>query len=312
MTQLWIEKYRPRVIEDCVLPSGTKDLFRRVVSEPGPPMNMLFHGSPGVGKTTVLRAIANEKELDLYFVNMSMKGNIDTLRTEIQQFASTVSLTGNGKLVGGDEFDYSNPQSTQPALRAMLEEFHDSCRFIFTCNFPKRIIEPLLSRLVLVDFSIPADEREAVAFEFMKRLRFVLDSEGVEYDKEALASLIIDRFPNYRKMLNDCQRAYNEVGRVDHSVTKFGVDDSFTELVGFMRARKYTDVRKWIGRNTDIDTAVLFRKFYDAADDLVTKGSVPQMVLHLGEYQHKAAYVADHEINLASCFAELMADMEWR
>ena len=311
MSELWVEKYRPSRIADCVLPEGVMTLLQRVVDTSGPPMNMLFSGSPGTGKTTALRAIAAEKEMDLMFINMSIRGNIDTLRTDIQQFASTVSLGGNGKLVGGDEFDYSNQQSTQPALRGMLEEFHDTCRFIFTCNYPKRIIDPLLGRLVTVDFSVPPAEKEAMAMAFMKRLRAILDAEGVDYERSALANIIIDRFPNYRKIVSDCQRAFNETGRVDQGVVRLGLDEDFDELLGHMRDRRFGDVRKWIARNADIEPASLYRRFYDKADTLVTKKSIPQMVLILGEYQHRAAFVADPEINTAACFAELMADMEW-
>ena len=313
MTSLWVEKYRPQKVADCVLSPGLEKLFENIVANTDLPQNMLLHGGPGIGKTTVARAVAAEKDLDVLFVNMSMRGNIDTLRTEIQQFASTVSLeSSSGKLVIGDEFDYSNQQSTQPALRGMIEEFHESCRFFFTCNYPRRIIDPLLSRLTLVDFTVTGDDKAAMAKAFMRRLRHVLDSEGVEYDRPALAKLIIDRFPNFRKVINDCQRAYNEVGRIDASVERFGIDETFDELVGYMRERKFTEVRRWIGRNSDVDQTTVFRRFYDAAGDLVQKSSVPQLVLVLGEYQHKSAFVADHEINMAACLAEVMGSVEWK
>ena len=311
MTNLIIEKYRPRTIAECVLSSSVQSLLQRVVDDEGPPQNMLFHGGPGIGKTTALRALARQKELDLFFINMSVRGNIDTLRTEIQQFASSVSLTGNGKLVGGDEFDYSNQQSTQPALRGMIEEFQENCRFVFTCNYPRRIIEPLLSRLVSVDFSIPAEEKERVAGDFMRRVRYILDEEGIEYDRGALAGLIIDRFPNFRKILNDCQRTYNEVGRIDQSVGRIGIDKSFQELIGHMRAKKFREVRGWVARNSDLDPATIFRRFYDQANELFDKRYVPQLVLTLADYQHKAALVMDQEINTSACFAEVMADAEW-
>ena len=310
--ELLIEKHRPGRVADCILPSGIANMFSSLVDNDGSVQNMILHGEPGVGKTTVARALAAEKGLDTFFVNMSLHGNMDLLRTEVQQFASTVSLGGSGKLFIGDEFDSVNNQAAQRALRGMIEEFHESCRFVFTCNNLGTVIDPLLSRLVVVDFRIPPEEREELAMAFMKRTTAILEEEGIPFDKEAVASLIVERFPNFRRILNDVQRAYNELGRIDHSVSRFGIDENFNELVGYMRDRKFGDVRRWVGRNSDIDTATLVRRFYTTADELVEKESVPQMILILADYQHRAAFVADHEVNNSAMFAEIMADVRWR
>lgn len=306
MNELWVEKYRPSRVMDCILPKGTKDAFSQFVKDKYVP-NLLLTGGPGVGKTTVAKAMLAECEFDWIVINGSLDGNIDTLRTKIKDFASTVSFSGNRKYVILDEADYLNPQSTQPALRNFMEEYSKNCGFILTCNFKNRIIEPLHSRCSVVDFKIEKAEKPKMAMQFMKHVMAILEDEGIEYDQKAVASLIQKHFPDWRRVLNELQR-YSATGKIDTGILVNLGDDNFSQLINTLRERNFNEMRKWVGQNSDIEPAVIFRKLYDVASEVLEPRSVPQLILHIANYSYKAAFVADHEVNLVACLTEIMAD----
>ena len=303
---LWVEKYRPKTINDCILPEELKNTFSKIV-ESGELPNMLFTGSAGLGKTTVAKALCNELNLDWIMINGSEDGNIDTLRGKIKQFASTVSLQGGYKVVILDEADYLNPQSTQPALRGFIEEFANNCRFILTCNFKNRIIEPLHSRCGVYEFN--AGDKPTLCGEFMTRCQEILLAEGVTlHSPQALADLIMKFFPDWRRVLNELQRR-SVLGPIDSSV----VDNtgSFDDLFVSLKNKDFKTMRKWVVNNIDIDAAAIFRGVYDSMTDKVTPQSIPQLVLILADYQYKNAFVADHELNVVACLTEVMANVEF-
>lgn len=307
---LWCEKYRPRKVSECILPKSLKDTFTAIVST-GELPNMMFSGTAGVGKTTVARALCNELDLDYIIINGSEEGNIDTLRGKIKQFASSVSLHGSYKVVILDEADYLNPQSTQPALRGFIEEFSNNCRFILTCNFKQRIIEPLHSRCSVYDFSIPTKEKPAIAAGFFKRLMTVLENENVEYDQKALATLIEKHFPDWRRVLNECQR-YSVSGKIDAGVLINIDNDNIKTLMSSLKSKDFKKMRKWVVDNIDVEPQSIFRMLYDNMVEYAQPQSIPQIVLILADYQHKNAFVADHEINVVACLTELMANVDWK
>jgi DNA polymerase III delta prime subunit len=306
---LWVEQYRPPSIKECILPERLKNVFQSFVDKNQVP-NLLLTGGPGVGKTTVARALLNELDLDYIIINGSMKGNIDTLRTEISQFASTVSFTGGRKYVILDEADYLNPQSTQPALRNFMEEFSNNCGFILTCNFKNRIIEPLHSRCSVVDFTMSKKEKAGLASQFMKRVENILKMKGVEFDQKVIAELIMKHMPDWRRVLNELQR-YSVTGKIDVGILTTLGDESFDSLVSMMKNQDFTSIRKWVVDNADIESSTLFRKLYDYANKKMKPMSVAQMVLILAKYQYQAAFVVDHEINNVACLLEIMTDCEW-
>ncbi len=306
---LWVEQYRPPSIKECILPERLKNVFQAFVDKNQVP-NLLLTGGPGVGKTTVARALLNELDLDYIIINGSMKGNIDTLRTEISQFASTVSFTGGRKYVILDEADYLNPQSTQPALRNFMEEFSNNCGFILTCNFKNRIIEPLHSRCSVVDFTMSKKEKAGLASQFMKRVENILKMKGVEFDQKVIAELIMKHMPDWRRVLNELQR-YSVTGKIDVGILTTLGDESFDSLVSMMKNQDFTSIRKWVVDNADIESSTLFRKLYDYANKKMKPMSVAQMVLILAKYQYQAAFVVDHEINNVACLLEIMTDCEW-
>ena len=306
---LWVEKYRPKKISDCVLTDELADTFQQFVSQKNIP-NLLLAGGPGVGKTTVARAMLEEISADYIVINGSMNGNIDTLRNEIKDFASTVSFSASRKYVILDEADYLNPQSTQPALRNFMEEFSKNCGFILTCNFKNRIIEPLHSRCSVVEFSIPKDQKPKLASRFFWRAQEILEDENVEFDKKVLANVITNYFPDWRRALNELQR-YSATGKIDSGILAHKGDASVEELVGYLKAKSFSDMRKWVAQNSDIDTATILRKLYDLATDKLKPHSVAQLVLIIADYQYKAAFVADQEINLVACMTEVMANCEF-
>jgi DNA polymerase III delta prime subunit len=272
--------------------------------------NLLLSGSAGTGKTTIAKALCDELGCDFLLINCSEDGNIDTLRTKIRNFASTVSLGGGKKVVILDEFDYSNAQSTQPALRGFIEEFAANCRFILTCNFKNRIIEPLHSRCTTVEFSIPQKEKPRLAKEFMDRVKGILQDEGVKYDEKVVAELIMRYFPDFRKVLNELQR-YSVGGEIDVGILQSVGEIRVKELVGFMREKNFNEVRKWVVQNLDNDQSRIFRQVYDNLYTYFKPQSIPQAVLILSDYQYKAAFVADSEINLTACLVHLMMECEF-
>lgn len=308
---LWCEKYRPRTISECVLPADLNKTFQEIVDSGNIP-NMMFSGTAGLGKTTVARAICNMLDIDYIVINASEAGNIDTLRTTIKQFASTVSLSGGLKVVILDEADYLNPQSTQPALRGFIEEFSNNCRFILTCNFKNRIIEPLHSRCSVYEFNTSSKVRAGLSGKFMTRLIHILESEGItKYDKNALAQLIIKYGPDWRRVINEVQR-YSASGSIDAGMLVNLSEDSFDALKAHLKDKDFTKTRKWVAENSDTDSSVIFRKLYDTMADHLSVDSLSQVIIILAEYQYKNAFVADHELNTVACLTEIMAIGEWK
>lgn len=306
---IWVEKYRPKTVADTILPEELKNTFQQFVEQGNIP-NLILAGSAGVGKTTIARAMLDQLDCDYIVINGSMNGNIDTLRNEILNFASTVSLGGGRKYVILDEADYLNANSTQPALRNFMEEFSRNCGFILTCNFKNRIIEPLHSRCSVIDFKISKKDMGKLAMQFMKRVLSILDTESVTYDKAVVAEVIQKHFPDWRRVLNELQR-YSATGKIDSGILANIQESSIKDLVGLLKDRNLSEVRKWIIQNTDQDQSAVFRKFYDTAKDYFKPDSIPPLILFISQYQYQAAFVADAEINLAAFFVEVMKDCEF-
>lgn len=307
---LWVEKYRPRTIEDTILPAALKSVFTEFVNKKEVP-NLLLTGRAGVGKTTVARALLEEIGADYIIINGSMNGNIDTLRNEIKQFASSVSFTGTRKYVILDEADYLNPQSTQPALRNFMEEFSKNCGFILTCNFRNRIIDPLHSRCSVVDFKIPKADKPKLAADFFKRVQDILTAENVTFNQQVLAQIVERYFPDFRRTLNELQR-YGATGNIDTGILANFQESKFLNLISFLKDKNFTNVRKWVAEHSDIEDTVMFRQLYDTAAEHVRANSIPQLVLIIADYQYKSAFVADREINLVACLTELMVEVEFK
>ena len=305
---LWTEKYRPKTIEDCILPERLKLPFQEYVNQRNIP-NLLLAGGAGVGKTTVAKALCNEVGCDYIVINGSDESGIDTFRTKIKNYASSMSLTGGRKVIIIDEADYLNPNSTQPALRNAIEEFASNCSFIFTCNYKNRIIEPLHSRCAVIEFSLKNGEKAKMASAFFKRIQSVLQSESVEYDDKVIAELIKKHFPDFRRIINELQR-YSQFGKIDTGVLAQIGDISISEIVKFIRDKDFGSIRKWVASN-DVDSNTLYRKLYDSMYDLMKPQSIPQAVLILADYQYKAAFVADQEINTVACLTEIMVNCEF-
>jgi DNA polymerase III delta prime subunit len=302
---LWVEKYRPQTIEECVLPMSLKSTFSDMVAK-GEPQNLLFSGSAGVGKTTVAKALCNEMGCDWIIINCSEEGNIDTLRTKIRQFASTVSLTGDvKKVVILDEFDYSNANSIQPALRGAIEEFSNNCRFVLTCNYKSRIIEPIHSRCTCIDFSLPNSEKPKIAAQMMERCSYILGKEGITFDKKVLGQLIMKHFPDMRRILNELQR-YSVSGKIDIGILSSVQDAEINSLMKALSSKDFASVRRWAAINAETSPQEIYRKIYDALTDHLEKQSIPEAILILADYQYKSAFVADQEINLVACLVQLM------
>ena len=305
---LWTEKYRPKTIEDCILPERLKLPFQEYVNQRKIP-NLLLAGGAGVGKTTVAKALCNEVGCDYIVINGSDESGIDTFRTKIKNYASSMSLTGGRKVIIIDEADYLNPNSTQPALRNAIEEFASNCSFIFTCNYKNRIIEPLHSRCAVIEFSLKNGEKAKMASAFFKRIQSVLQSESVDYDDKVIAELIKKHFPDFRRIINELQR-YSQFGKIDTGVLAQIGDISISEIVKFIRDKDFGSIRKWVATN-DVDSNTLYRKLYDSMYDLMKPQSIPQAVLILADYQYKAAFVADQEINTVACLTEIMVNCEF-
>ncbi len=270
----------------------------------------MFYGKAGTGKTTVARALANELGADCILINCSEENGIDTLRTKIRQYASTISLSDTQKIVILDEFDYANAQSIQPALRGAIEEFHGNCRFILTCNYKNRIIEPLHSRCTGIDFSIPASEKPKIAGDILQRMENILTEEGVEYNKQVLANLIKKHFPDIRRILNDLQR-YSSSGKIDVGILSQGSSESYKELILFMKSKDFTSCRKWVIQNLDLNTTEFFKKLYTELYTALKPSSIPQAILIIAEYQYKSAFAADQEINTMALIVQIMMECEF-
>ena len=307
---LWVEKYRPQTVEQAILPSSLKQTFKQIISTGNLP-NMLFTGTAGVGKTTIARALCNELDLDYILINGSEEGNIDTLRNKVKQFASTVSLQGGYKVVILDEADYLNPQSTQPALRGFIEEFANNCRFILTCNFKNRIIEPLHSRCSVYEFAIPNNQKPELAGQFFKRATEILQKENVEFVPDAVAKLITKHFPDWRRVLNELQR-YSVSGKIDAGMLVDLNDANVKSLMASLKAKDFKSMRQWVVNNIDTEPQAIFRKLYDSMNEYILPQSIPQLVLILADYQYKNAFVADHELNVVACMTEVMANVEFQ
>ena len=305
---LWVEKYRPKTIEDCVLPADIKQTFFDIKGEIP---NMILTGTAGTGKTTIAKALCEMHGCDYILINGSEESGIDVLRTKIKNFASTVSLQGGNKVVILDEADYLNPQSTQPALRGFIEEFHKNCRFIFTCNYKNRLIAPLHSRCTVIDFKIPPKERPRLASVFMARLMMILDNEGIKYNSDVLQEMVMKYFPDFRRTINELQR-YGVSGSIDVGILSNIGEESLQELLGHIKTKRFTDMRKWVATNIDNDPVKLFRKIYDALYDVLEPQSIPQAVIIIADYSYKNAFVVDQEVNIVACLTELMMECRWK
>ena len=303
---IWVEKYRPRKIDDCILPESQKEYFKQMVAK-GEIQNMLLCGTAGTGKTTVARALCEELQTDYMIINGSEESGIDVLRTKIKQFASTVSFTGNTKVVILDEADYLNPNSTQPALRGFIEEFASNCRFILTCNFKNRIIPPLHSRCAVIEFKIPNADKPAIAANFYKRVCSILEQESIPFDQKVIVKIVQKHFPDFRRTLNELQR-YSQSGSIDEGILVSVSEANMKELVDAIKDKDWKKMRGWVVNNLDNDPVSLFRKIYDTFVPLTNQ--VPQLVLTIADYQYKSAFVADQEINLVACLTEIMASVE--
>lgn len=306
---LWVEKYRPHKINDCIFPDRLKKPFQDYVNKKEIP-NLLLCGSAGVGKTTVAKALCDEIGCDYIVINGSDESGIDVLRTKIKSYAASVSLSGGKKVIIIDEADYMNPNSLQPALRGAIEEFASNCSFIFTCNYKNRIIEPLHSRCAVIDFKLNKNEKPQMATHFFNLLVSILINENITFDHKVVVSLVTKYFPDFRRVLNELQR-HSTSGNIDESALSQNVDINIKELVEFLKEKEFQKVRKWVNSNSDDDPNRIFRKIYDGMSDFLKPGSVPQIVLILAKYQYQAAFVIDHSINLLACLTECMVEGEF-
>ena len=309
---IWVEKYRPTTIDECILPKGIKKTFQDFV-ERGEIPNMLLSGPPGIGKTTVAKALCNQLGADYYVINGSDEGRfLDTVRNNAKNFASTVSLTSESKhkVIIIDEAD-NTTSDVQLLLRASIEEFSRNCRFIFTCNYKNKIIEPLHSRCSVVDFSVNKKDKPAIAAQFFSRINHILEVERIESDKKVIVQLINKHFPDWRRVLNECQR-YSISGKIDSGILAAFSDVAVDDLVKNLKQKNFSEVRKWVVANLDNDPSVLLRRIYDSLYDTMIPTSIPAAILVIAKYQYQMAFVADQEINLLAALTEIMVECEFK
>ena len=309
---LWVEEYRPNKISDCVLPKALKRTFMEI-AKTGKMTNMLLSGTAGTGKTTVAKALCHELDLEYIMINCSEDSGIDTLRNRIRQFASSISLMGsdNLKVVILDEFDYANATSFQPALRGFMEEFHDSCRFILTCNFKNKIIEPLHSRCTCIEFNTNKKTLAELSGGMHTRLSEMLTEKEVKFDPKVLAEIIIRYGPDWRRVINECQR-HSLSGELSHAALSGNLNQGVAELMTFLKGKKFKDVRKWIATNQDASSASLYRTIFDVSHEYVEPNAIPQLVLILAEYQYKDSFAADKSLNTLACLICIMSDITFK
>jgi DNA polymerase III delta prime subunit len=307
---LWTEKYRPKKVSECILPDRIKKVFQEYVNTKSIP-NLMLTGTAGVGKTTVAIAMCEEIGLNHLFINSSEERGIDTLRTKIKGYASTVSLVGGRKVIILDEADYITPEA-QAALRGAIEEFSNNCTFIFTCNFKSRLIEALHSRCSVIDFALQGDEKPKMAASFFNRISEILTKENITYEKNVLIEITKKYFPDYRRTLNELQR-YSTSGQIDADIlAQITSVRNIQDLIRYLKDKNFSDMRKWVVVNSDLDPARVYRKIYDSLYEYMKPESIPQAVVILAKYQYQSAFVADQEINLVACLTELMIDTEMK
>jgi DNA polymerase III delta prime subunit len=305
---LWVEKYRPTKISDCILPEGLKETFQKFVDDKNIP-NLLLTGGAGIGKTTIARSMLQEIGADYIIINGSLDGIMDTLRGKIVGYASTVSLWGGRKYVILDEADYLS-NHVQPALRNFMEQYSHNCGFILTCNFKNKIIEPLHSRCSTIEFRITNKDKPVIAAQFLQRTCEILTAEGIEFDKKVVAEVITKHFPDWRRVLNELQ-SNSVTGRINSDILSTSIDTDLKVLVKLLKQKDFSAMRKWVGVNSTIDQNTLYRHLYDFAYDFMKPTSIPNLVLILADYQYKAGFVVNPEINLAACLTQIMMDCEW-
>ena len=308
---LWVEKYRPKVISDCILPKPMKKTFSEFVKNKEIP-NLLLHGTSGIGKTTVARALCEELDCDYILFNGSDEGRrIENFHSDIASFASSVSLTGNKKYVIIDEADYLNPTSIQPAMRGFIEKFSSNCGFIFTCNYVSKLIPAIHSRCSVINFAVDKKQEQYICQEFMGRITDILQKESIEYNEEVIAQLIWKFRPDWRRVLNELQR-YSAGGEINVGILSSVEDDKFKQLVDVLVKKKFTEIRQWVVENLDTDPSTIYRKIYDNIVHVLEPDSVPTAILTIGEYSYKSAFVADQEINLICCLIEILNGCEFK
>lgn len=307
---LWVERYRPQIIDDTILPEKTKAMFKKFVDDDNVP-NLLLTGGPGVGKTTIAKAMLEELGCDYKIMNGSLNVNIDAIRYDVSTYASAVSLQGGRKYVIFDEADYLNAANVQPALRNFIEEYSSNCGFIFTCNFKNRIIAPLRSRLSEIDFTIETNDRPAMAAQFYKRVRAILDKEEIEYNPKVVAKVIEKHFPDFRRVLTELQ-SYAATGNIDEGIFINLKQESIDEVFKLLKSKDFTNMRKWVAKNSDQDMNEMFRRIYDAASDKVEMRSMPGFVVTLADYMYKSNFVADLEVNMVAFLTEIMMEADYK
>ena len=309
---IWVERYRPKLIDECILPDGIKKTFQDFLNA-GEIPNMLLSGPPGIGKTTVAKALCEQLGADFYVINGSDEGRfLDTVRNNAKNFASTVSLTSDSKhkVIIIDEAD-NTTSDVQLLLRASIEEFSSNCRFIFTCNYKNKIIQPLHSRCTVIDFAVNKRDKPTIAAQFFARINEILDKEKIKSDKKVVAELINKHFPDWRRVLNECQR-YSAGGEIDSGILASFSDVSINELTKNLKEKNFSEVRKWVNANLDNDTTLLFRRVYDSFYETLVASSIPPAILILAKYQYQVAFVADQEINMLACLTEIMVECTFK